>query len=363
MALNRERDSRSSNNTLKNISTQSRLIFVLGPCLLFFLLISTMPGKTGGKMQESKPTLPKTIGVWTRPDSPQLVTAKNIFDYMDGAGELYIGYRLDHLESYEYKTKDQNNILVELYFMKTSDDAFGLLSLDWEGEPVELAGETEQMAGEPVRSNKSLQSKATAESSSWPRALYGEGLLRLWSDTIYARIMASQETPESKEAVLALGRSIIKDCGSPHLPKLLQKLPDSFPEDWVLGKDRTSYFRSHLVLNSIYYLGQENMLDLDLNSEAVTSPYEKKDSDGKKRIHFLLVKYPDYKRARQALAHFHKVYLPEHPIFLQSGSSGEMSNMFLIEDGWLGYKIKDNTIAFIFECPDQKTARTIINQI
>jgi hypothetical protein len=361
--MNLERISRDPNNTPKDTFTQSRLSFVLCFCLLFFLLISTMPGQTGGKMQESKPTLPKTVGAWTRPDSPQLVTAKNIFDYMDGAGELYIGYCFDHLESYEYKAQDQNNILVELYFMKTSDDAFGLLSLDWEGEPVELAGGPVQMAGGPVRSSKSLQSKATLESSSWPRALYGEGLLRLWSDNIYARIMASQETPESKEAVLALGRSIIKDRGSPPLPKLLQKLPDYFPEDWVLGKDRTSYFRSHLVLNSIYYLGQENMLNLNLNSEAVTSPYEKKDSEGKKRIHFLLVKYPDYKRARQALGHFHKVYLPEHPIFLQSDSSGEISNIFLIEDGWLGYKIKDETIAFIFECPDHETARTIISQI
>ncbi|NIM58175.1 MAG: hypothetical protein GTO16_04430 [Candidatus Aminicenantes bacterium] len=314
-------------------------------------------------MQESKPTLPKTIRAWTRPDSPQLVTAKSIFDYMDGAGELYIGYRFDHLESYEYKAKDLNNILVEVYFMKTSDDAFGLLSLDWEGEPLNLAGEPAQIAGKPVRSGKSPQSKAAPESSSWPRALYGEGLLRLWSDTVYARIMAHQETPESKEAVLALGRSIIKDRENPPPPKLLQKLPDTFPEDWVLGKERTSYFRSHLVLNSIYYLGQENMLNLDLSSEAIASPYEKKDSEGIKRIHFLLVKYSDHKRARQALGHFHNVYLPEHPIFLQSDSSGEISNMFLIEDGWLGYKIKDETIAFIFECPDQKTARTIINQI
>jgi len=354
--MNLERDSQSPNSTLKDLFSQSRLSFVMCFCLLLLLLISTMSGQTGGKMRESKPTLPKTIGIWTRPDSPRLITAKNIFDYMDGAGELYIGYRFDHLEAYEYKAQNQNNILVELYFMKTSGDAFGLLSLDWGGDPVELAGE-------PVDSAKSLQAEAAPESSSWPRALYGEGLLRLWSDTIYARIMASQETPESKEAVLAISRSIIKDRGNPPLPKLLKKLPGSFPADWMLDKDRTSYFRSHLVLNSIYYLGQDNMLDLGLNSEAVTSPYERKDSGAKKRIHFLLVKYPDNRRARQALAHFHKVYLPGHLIFLQTGSSGEISNIFLVEDGWLGYKIKDNIIAFIFECPDQETARTIINQI
>jgi hypothetical protein len=353
---NLERDSKTRNNTLKDFISQSRPFFVLCFCLLFFLLISTMPCQTGGKMQESKPSLPKTFGLWTRPDSPQLITAKNIFDYMDGAGELYIGYRFDHLESYEYKAQNQNNILVEVYFMKTSDDAFGLLSLDWGGKPMELAGE-------PADSAKSQQANATPENSSWPRALYGEGLLRLWSDTIYARIMATQETPESKEAVLALGRSIVKKRENPPRPNLLKKLQDSFPANWILDKDETSYFRSHLVLNSVYYLGQENMLDLDLNSEAVATHYERKDSKGKKRIHFLLVRYPDNKLAHRALSHFHKVYLPEHTLPLQSGSSEEISNAFLIEDGWLGYKFQDDTIAFIFECPDQETARTIISQI
>ncbi len=348
-------NSQSRDNTLKHYSTQPKLFFVVCFCLLFFLFISAMPSKTGGKMQESKPTLPKTVGLWTRPDAPQLVTAENIFDYMDGAGELYIGYRFDHLESYEYKAQTQENILVEVYFMKTSDDAFGLLSLDWGGEPIEFAGEPGDFA-------KSRKANSAAENSSWPRALYGEGLLRLWSDTIYARIMASQETTESKEAVLALGRSIVKERRNPPAPSLLKKLPDSFPANWILSKDEASYFRSHLVLNSIYYLGQENMLDLDLSSEAVTARYERKDSKGKKRIRFLLVRYPDNQIAHQAFAYFHKVYLPEHSLPLQSGSSGEMSNVFHIEDGWLGYKFQGNTIAFIFECPDQETARTIIDQ-
>jgi len=63
---------------------------------------------------------------------------------MDGAGELYLGYRFDHLESYEYEVQSEKNILVELYFMKTADDAFGLLSLDWGGEPVDLGQTLEE---------------------------------------------------------------------------------------------------------------------------------------------------------------------------------------------------------------------------
>jgi hypothetical protein len=309
-----------------------------------------IPGEAGGKMTESKPILPKTVGLWTRPDSPRLVEAKNIFDYMDGAGELYLGYCFDHLEVYEYQAQSQKDIIVELYFMKSSDDAFGLLSLDWGGEPVDL-GQPPPEKTAPARSN-------------WPSALYGEGLLRLWSDNIYARVMAFQETQESKEAVVVLSRSIAKDRQNPPRPELLKSLPESFQPNWTLRQDRASFFRTHLVLNSLYYLGQENMLDLNLTSEAVTALYEGKDPSGDQvRIQFLLVRYAYDKRARNALAHFHRAYLPEQPFPIKSGSSGEMTNIYPIEDGWLGYKLQNRTIAFIFECPDQETARTIIDQL
>ena len=108
--------------------------------------------------------LPKTIGTWKLVDSPKKINSKNIFDYMNGSGELYLSYNFDHLIVYEYKNKSKNDILVELYYMKDSDDAFGLLSLDWGGETVFLHPSSEQ------------------NRDPFSRALYGKGLLRIWSD-------------------------------------------------------------------------------------------------------------------------------------------------------------------------------------
>jgi len=324
------------------------VFFILSLLFLVFFFFLILPDQIGGKMTESRPNLPKIVGFWTKPDLPQIVTEKNIFDYMDGAGELYLSYRFRHLESYEYIAQKQQSILVELYFMKTSDDAFGLLSLDWGGEAVKWG---------------SAQIKEVS-SSPWPRAFYGEGLLRLWSDNIYARIMAYQETPESKEAVLKLGQSIVTNRRNPPAPEILQKLPDSFLPNWELRRDRASYFRSHLVLNSLYYLGQENMLDLDLTAEAITASYEKRDSPpGKPRIQFLFIKYPNAQRARNALSHFHRVYLSEIPSPVKPDASSKIVNILAVEEGWLGYRLQGNSIAFIFECPDQETALEIIDQI
>lgn len=309
-----------------------------------------MSCESGGKMTEAKPFLPETVGLWTRSDAPRIVNAETIFDYMDGAGELYIGYRFDHLEVLEYKAQGQRDILVELYFMETSDDAFGLLSLDWGGQPVELSQEP--------------RTGLERERQEWPRALYGEGLLRVWSDTIYARIMAYSETTESKQAVLALGRSLDQGRKNPPDPELVERLPQSIHPDWRLLAERVSYFRSHLVLNSLFYLSQENILNLDLAVHGIAAVFERRDSaESQTRIRCLIVEYPDSGRARNALDHFYRIYLPEHPSPLESNLSEETRRFYAIEDGWLGIGLKKTILVLALECPDQETARIVVGEI
>ncbi len=65
---------------------------------LVIIMIGSLSEGAIAKMKEYTFNLPKTVGVWTRPDSAQIVGATNIFKYMNGAGELSLGYRFDHLE-------------------------------------------------------------------------------------------------------------------------------------------------------------------------------------------------------------------------------------------------------------------------
>ena len=313
--------------------------------LLTITITIILYGGATDKMNAGKLDLPKTVGVWNRPDSPRLINSKNIFKYMDGAGELYLGYRFRHLEVFDYTSPEQGNILVELYFMESPDDASGLLSLDWGGEPVSFDGTPD------ATSKKSFTAST--------RALYGGGLMRLWSDYIYARIMTERETPASKEAVLALGKSIAANTQNPSEPVLVKKLPLGVGAAWKLRVDRLSFFRSHLVLNSIYYLSHENLLDLDLSAEAVSAPYEHiSSSEDPKRSQFLLVQYKNPERARQALNHFHDAYLPE----LKKEITADSASFFKLEDGWLTYRLLGKYIAIVFECPDPESARAILQK-
>jgi hypothetical protein len=319
----------------------------------FFLLTITMTiiiyGGATGKMNVGKLNLPKTVGVWNRPDSPRVINSKNIFKYMNGAGELYLGYRFRHLEVFDYTSGNQDNILVELYFMETSDDAFGLLSLDWGGEPVSFSDSSANT------SNQLLTSPTTA--------LYGAGLLRIWSDNLYARVMAYSETSASKQAVLALGQAIAVNRKNAPQPDLVNILAPQIGSDWKLRNDRLSFFRSYLVLNSIYYLSTENILYLDHSTEAVIAPYEYiSNSTDRKRSQFLLVKYENHERARKALNHFHDVYLPEYKKEFTADSATKSPSLFKLEDGWLAYKLISNYITVVFECPDQESARQIIQK-
>jgi hypothetical protein len=293
--------------------------------------------------------LPKTVGTWTRSDEIRRILPDKIFDYMDGAGELYIGYRFNHLDVSEYSAPGEDQILVELYWMETSDDAFGLLSGDWGGEPVDLGGSTATRGAGPA----------------WlpdRRALYGAGLLRIWSGDLYARVMAYRESARSKEAVLTLGRIITAGRKSPPAASFLDALPPSAAPDFMLRNDRICYFRSHLVLNSVYFLSTGNILDLDRSAEAVTASYAPAKQAGLPRsVQLILVRYPNDDSAQKALAHFEQVYLPEkHKASPKSSPGG--SQFWQIEDGWLGYSRSGRALALVFECPDRDSATQFIKE-
>ncbi len=293
---------------------------------------SEAPGTAAAPQQVS---LPPTVGAWTRASAVRRIEPATIFEYMDGAGELYLAYRFDHLDVVEYTSSDRGTILVELYWMRSSDDAYGLLSGDWGGERVRL-------------------SETAAPDA---RALYGAGLLRLWADTLYARVLAEREDADSKGAVLELGRRIAAGRSLPAPPRLAALVPPAIGERFAVRGDSICFLRSHLVLNSAYFLSQQNILNLDRTVEAVTARYDRSDPDGtRRRARLLLVRYPDAAAARAALGRFREAYLPE----TLAGPKGAASAVVRIEDGWTGYALAGPCLAVVFEAPDRETAAAFV---
>ena len=290
---------------------------------------------------EVQPKLPQTIAGWKRAGPTRRIETAAIFEYMDGAGELYLSYRFDHLEVIEYRSDTEGDILVELYWMGSSDDAFGLLSGDWGGEAVQLS---------PT---------AGAGRDPFPRALYGSGLLRVWSDDLYARILATRESTATRGAVLALGRAITEGRRSPRPPLLATVLPVNVKPGLGARADRLCFLRSHLVLNSVYFLSQRDMLDLGPSVEAVFVPYELSPGGGHKgTVKVLVVRYGASAIARQALAGFRATYLAH-----TGSEGGTESGAERIEDGWVAYRVVGRSLALVFEGPDRDVAVALLEAV
>lgn len=196
------------------------------------------------------------------------------------------------------------------------------------------------------------------------RALYGKGLLRIWVNNLYARVLSFQETPLSKKAVLDLGRLIGAGRKNTLPPRLLNFLPADFGSDWKIQRKTITYFRSHLVLNSFYFLSYKNILNLDHSTEACLSQYKKKTVKGKGTTFFLLfIKYVHPQKARLALNRFVTIYLPEYKKNNGDKTSIKTEKLAKIEDGWMGYHLKDKLLTLVFGCPDKKIAMEVFDSI
>ncbi len=292
--------------------------------------------------------LPQTVGAWTRPAAPRVIDARAIFKYMDGAGELYVAYRFDRLEVFEYAaSSSRDTILVELYWMRSSDDAFGLLSGDWGGDAVALGS---RGAG-----------GGTRRGQGFPHALYGAGLLRIWSDTLYARVLASRETPAARQAVMDLGRAIVAGRAITPPPRLAGAVPPAAGAA-RLRRDQLTFLRSHLVLNAAYYLSSRDILALGPSTEAVLASYRAEPQAVRSRTErLLIVRYPNRGAAGGALAAFLAAYLPEHqgkaPAAIPPAGS-----VVPIEGGWIGYRLAGHGLAIVFDGPDEHDTRVLLDQ-
>jgi hypothetical protein len=315
---------------------------------------SSTAGVTAGVDSADRATsLPKQAGPWLRPDAPRRITEETIFDYMDGAGELYLAYRFAHLDVYEYSAPDTSlgTIRVELYWMKGSDDAFGLLSTDWGGEAVDLRGRAGDRAAAGVPARQTQASYAAVPPSA---ALYGGGLLRFWSGELYGRVMASRESPQSRAQVMWIARAIVEGRpGNDHPPEMLSSIPIDWDRRFVLRPERTCFFRSHLVLNSVYYLAPEDILRLGPAADASITEFRRIGAVGPP-VHLVEVVYPSHGAAAAALRSFLKSYVPGSAGPAEAGSGPGAATA---EGGWVGWAARDRGLAVVLGAPDAEVAK------
>lgn len=262
--------------------------------------------------------LPREIQGWKAEEKDRSYDPQTIFDYIDGAGEVYRSYNFRELLVRRFKKEGKSEIFIDFFDMASSKDAFGVFTHDLEGEEAGIGqGST-----------------------------YNGGLLSFWKGPYFVSIYAEEETEETKEVLLKMGEAVasaIKEEGEK--PDLLALMPE---EDVDVGM--VHYFHNHMILNYHFFVADENILLLDQQTEAVLGRGVRE----KEEYILLAVRYPEAQKATQAYKSFTEVYMPDavEPGLVQT------EDML-----WTAAEAKGELIIVVFNAPSSTAAREMINRI
>ncbi len=243
--------------------------------------------------------------------------SRTLFDYMNGAAELYLAYGVQSLDVFQFEKPGHPTLTLEIYLMGSSVDAYGVFSFERQDEDAGIGQGSE----------------------------FGGGMLRFWKGRNFVSLYGEGEGPELETAILRLGKEVaqaIPQGGPP--PKLIQNLPDT---PFRLIPKSIRYLRSHVLLNQRYFIANQNILNLSPQTEAVIAQYLR-DSQ---KIHLLLVRYAAEKQAEAALQSFKKVYMPE---------AGEKNFLQTEDRRWTVAKRQKEFILAVFGAPALADAEDLI---
>jgi hypothetical protein len=264
-----------------------------------------------------KPALPDRVMTWTKAEEDRLYDDRTIFDYIDGAGEVYRSYNMQRCLSRRYLTPQGPAIILDIFDMGSSEDAYGVFTHDQDGEKLNLG----------------------------QGAYYRAGWLSLWKDRFFVSIYAERETEATRPALLELAgtvASLIRSEGPK--PRILSSLPDQGLQD-----ESIKYFHNHVVLNRHYYLTTENILNLGTKTDATLASYSRKTGAAQ----LLIIQYPDEESAKRSHAAFLRHYLPD----------AEPSGMALLEDKkWCGVRLKGKRLAVVLEADHRDLAESLLQE-
>jgi hypothetical protein len=293
--------------------------------LLFFILVVVMA--INGEFafatdqpemkREMKRLLPAEMEGYKSDGKDQFYDRQTTFRYMDGAAELYRSYGFKLLMVRRYVKSNDPPIIVELFDMGSSEDAFGVFSFETAGEDPQVGQGSD----------------------------YGGGLLRFWKGKYFVNVYAEQEASPTKQDVLQIGKGIAKSIKTEgQKPKLLNFLPRG-----DLDERSIRYFHHYQGLNYHYFVAHENILNLGARTNAVLASYLSPQSKGKTFL--LFIEYSTQQLATKAFQSFVKAFMPE------SATSGPIR----MENGrWVAAQPFQKYVVVLFDAPSRERTEELI---
>jgi hypothetical protein len=256
--------------------------------------------------------LPEQIDSWTRSDSADSYNRETIFDYINGAGEVYRSYAFGQVVVVVYAGPQGPDITVELFDMGNPADAYGVFSYAREREETGIGGGYEQKGR----------------------------VLCFWQDRYYVCVASEERTADSDRALLDISRAIsdrLPAASDP--PDLVAMLPG---EGLVAFSER--FFHLHQSLNYQYYLARANILELSTETDAVLARYAPGST------YLLLVRYANESDAAAAVSSFRQGYLAE---------AGESQTVETQNGAFVSYGRRDHFVVVVLDAISETAAHDL----
>jgi len=113
------------------MNRKKSVIIVIAAMVVFASSFFLMSVGKEGKAQEGMSSLLPQIPKWSQTEKAQNYYPENLFEYINGAAEIYLAYDFQELIVSQHK-EDQSemNVAVEIYNMGSEKNAFGIYSVE-----------------------------------------------------------------------------------------------------------------------------------------------------------------------------------------------------------------------------------------
>jgi len=240
---------------------------------------------------------------WWPSDETQSYTQDDLFDYMDGEAEIYFVYGFERMRVQEYAGEKGGPIRVEIYEVDADENAYGLFTFYRGGQVLAVGNEGDLALG---------------------------GRIGFWQDRYFVRVFPIKDVRE--EILRAFAQYVSNELpsgGAP--PELVSRLP---PERLVARSEK--FFHEKLALDNIIWTVDENVLNLDAETDALAAAYDY----GGVTVTLLVVAYPGAEAAGVALRN------------LKTAGSQTLS----------AAEQRDQYLLAVFEAPDQEAANDLLHR-
>ncbi|MHB8910832.1 MAG: DUF6599 family protein [Syntrophales bacterium] len=176
-----------------------RAFLLFTPVLLIGVMLANGPSLWASGSDGGSYPFPEVAG-WKQAGEIQIYSRANLYDYINGAADLYLKYDFQELKVADYQNDQKASVTIEVYRHKTPVQAFGIYSQERLGNANYLE------VGAQGYSEK--------------------GVLNFLTGDYYVKMSGVDLGPEDQAVLLAFAKKLVNNLGAAgSLPSILSSFP------------------------------------------------------------------------------------------------------------------------------------------